>query len=178
KESEKEGDASATAQIFKNMLILEESLRQQYMQQQSLRLKYSIFLVVMVIIFSYSTYVSLFHSIYVLTNIVHQVISIIMLMTLLLFYLTGEYTRTISIPRKFLVTTNKGIRQLNVRLVKVKVPLKERIIGFIHLQLHNHRQGVDHARLVLNPRVFSTATREQWELYRNQFWGLESVRSR
>lgn len=265
KESEKEGDASATAQIFKNMLILEESLRQQYMQQQSLRLKYSIFLVVMVIIFSYSTYVSLFHSMYVdvndinmrtevfnhndkglidvaitasikdsetaseisksdvpdfpliarltegfdlihqkkradsssdnsegtersgadtrdtryvLTNIVHQVISIIMLMTLLLFYLTGEYTRTISIPRKFLVTTNKGIRQLNVRLVKVKVPLKERIIGFIHLQLHNHRQGVDHARLVLNPRVFSTATREQWELYRNQFWGLESVRSR
>ena len=268
KQSEKEGDASATAQIFKNMLILEESLRQQYMQQQSLRLKYSIFLIVMVIIFSYSTYVSLFHSMYVdandinmrnevvnynikglndvaitapvkdsdigsglskleipdfplvakltegfdpidqkksaglidgsgdnsegaessdedirdtryvLTNIVHRVISIIMLMTLLLFYLTGEYTRTISNPRKFLVTTNKGIRQLNVRLVKVKVPLKERIIGFIHLQLHKHRQGVDHARLVLNPRVFSTATREQWELYRNQFWGLESVRSR
>lgn len=271
-EKDKEGDASATAQIFKNMLILEESLRQQYIQQQNLRYKYSLFLVVMVIIFMYSTYMSLFHPMYVelsdndvasevfsnsvksyddlsvtaselqsgveasisksgipdfpliarltegldnfreddkkkpagffydtesdaevadgniavdvrdtkyaLTNIMHRVISIIMFMTLLLFYLTGEYTRTISIPRKFLVTTNKGIRQLNVRLVKVKVPMKERIIGFIHLQLQNQRQGVDHARLVLNPRIFSTATREQWELYRNQFWGLESVRNR
>jgi hypothetical protein len=270
------GDDSLTGQIFKNTLILEESLRQQYIYQQSLRYKYSMFLLLLVSIFTYSTYYSVFNSIYVETknsnlneingikgceelkannlmnnqemkvdetlfctneiprfpsmiatvvqnnnhegikcissslnvnnqnenkswkdelarknldndfvedsgyifmNIIYRVISIITGMTLVLFYLTGEYTRTISRPRKFLTTANKGIRQLNVRLVKVKVPLKERAVGYLRLHFRkSHHGGVDHVRLVLNPRVFSTATREQWELYRNQFWNLEGVR--
>lgn len=269
---DKNGDDSTTAQIFKNTLILEESLRQQYIHQQNLRYKYSMFLFVLVLIFTSSTYYSAFNSIYVdtesltlaennrsnkesninsmnndfnrihnvgtskthvedglgsmsivpqftttikdiglvnngdtnnladnitknnmmkdevsssigeesgyiLINIIYRVISIITGMTLVLFYLSGEYARTISLPRKFLTTTNKGIRQLNVRLVKVKVPFKERFVGYLRLRLQKSQQGgVDHVRLVLNPRVFSTATREQWELYRNQFWNLEGVR--
>lgn len=261
KEGEKYGDTSTTSQIFKNMLILEESLRQQYVQQQNLKFKYTMFLSIVLLLFSYSTYMVLFYPVvndvngvnlennhlgldnslidnaiiqsdlgydfnqmnspgfpamskmedsnnrvdancktggdggdsnsdsnlvegekddgseikYTFMDIIHRVFSIITLMTMILFYLTGEYRRTISVPRKFLVTTNKGIRQLNVRLVKVKIPFKERILG--QFKSAKQHSGVDHVRLVLNPRVFSTATREQWELYRNQFWGLESVRN-
>lgn len=273
---DKDGDSSSMSQIFKNMLILEESLRQQYIQQQSLRYKYSLFLFIMIIIFSYSTYMSLIYpyninlidnnetfnknynnmntitdnpkieetlvdinfptvsnmdqlndetNILLVNNekiyqnrkdkikkqhdetvdenedsdktrhynntlnnnnhnfknkilsITYKVCSIIMFMTLLLFYSTGEYTRKISTPRKFFVTANKGIRQLNIRLVKVKVSLKDRIIEYFNLNSKNKQHNVDHVRLVLNPRIFSTSTREQWELYRNQFWGLESVRN-
>lgn len=269
KEENKEGDSSSTAQIFKNMLILEESLRQQYIQQQNLRFQYGIFLFVLTLTFIYSTYSSIFSDYdgtvgfnqvligendgvfigddsidipiqtdngivsitykssivvpefptfakmepegknildgnddsenihptredesrcdiyedvngderYTLMRIVYRVISIITFMTLLLFYLTGEYTRTISRPRKFLITANKGVRQLNVRLVKVKVGIKDQFIGFIRRRQNSEqRRGVEHIRMVLNPRVFSTATREQWELYRNQFWDLESIR--
>lgn len=112
-----------------------------------------------------------------LTQLLHKITSIITFMTLVLFYMTGEYTRTISRPRKFLVTANKGIRQLNVRLVKVKARAFNRILGCLRWkQRCAYRCGVEHVKLVLNPRVFSTASREQWELYRNQFWDLESVR--
>ncbi|TID29832.1 hypothetical protein CANINC_001581 [Pichia inconspicua] len=244
-------DGSATAQVFKNLLILEESMRQQYAQQQCLRHKYTLILLVWILIFIISTYFTSFNSIYATTsrtviestqvsvyqtststcilettinnnsfcadfkptesttfgidkgnklecsaeneiiesgyvfvNIVIRIISIITGMTLLLFFVTGEYTRTISRPRKFLNAANKGIRQLNVKLVKVKLTWKESIMQYItQFNIwkkrgveHIRKNGVDHIKLVLNPRVFSTATREQWELYRNQFWSLEEIR--
>lgn len=255
-------DGSATAQIFKNLLILEESLRQQYLQQQFLRYKYTFILLIWALMFIVSTYFTSFNSIYasnetsistmkstinpayqistttcflettidntsycvdettesttynvgkgnlkkavetdennendvsvrveesgyVFKNIISRIVSIITGMTLLLFFVTGEYTRTISRPRKFLTAANKGIRQLNVKIVKVKVPWRESIFRYITRlkymgreggNQHITKNGVDHIKLVLNPRVFSTATREQWELYRNQFWNLEEIR--
>lgn len=280
---EKGGDLSTTSQIFKNMLILEEGLRQQYIHQQSLRYKYTMILLAGLLVFAYSTYISAITSIsvavnntvntnlddaavygsavgtttcdhrlknggyrdtslatgefrlsdhlycldipefptmhddfrrdgasnaetaqreaaegakpgpdgrenglpqkldaeeckYILANIIYRAVAIITGMTLVLFFLTGEYTRTISRPRKFLATSNKGIRQLNVRLVKVKAPLLDQLQEYFRFRMTKCHHGVDHIRLVLNPRVFSTAIREQWELYRNQFWNLEDVR--
>lgn len=55
-ESKDKKNDDTTSQIFKNLLILEESLRQQYIEQQNLRLKYSIFVVILVVVFSLSTY--------------------------------------------------------------------------------------------------------------------------
>lgn len=267
KDYTKDKESINTAQIFKNLLILEESLKQQYVEQQTLRYKYSAFLIVLLAIFSFSTYTSITRSIYStdvlvtniddqkidehhyynedikihkleegynrdgdklyainlpdfptlpnwsedqatsvtaealgdknkydysdsihndelqlndkdaseygysLLNIINRVIAIITGMTLVLFYLSGEYTRTISRPRKFLTNANKGIRQLNVRLVKMKVPIETRlkaILGILGVNSHS-------VRLVLNPRVFTTGVREQWELYRGQFWTLRET---
>jgi hypothetical protein len=300
------GDSSSTgtAQIFKNLLILEESLRQQFAEQQKLRYKYTIFLAGLLVVFLYSAYLTTTQTMYSVTsetlsngalknsnyyydlekngnaittgdslidisvpefptivknselnsiaddsctttshvfsenevrggngvdepslevedsgyltmNIIYRIVSIITGMTLLLFYLTGEYTRTISRPRKFLTTANKGIRQLNVRLVKVKVSYRERFAGLLSWgasraehQQQQQQQSVKsksgagpsaqsgrgastgsgsgsgsnssrhrrhEVRLVLNPRVFSTGAREQWELYRSQFWSLQGI---
>lgn len=40
--------------------------------------------------------------------------------TVVLFHISGQYKRTIVIPRRFFTSTNKGIRQFNVKLVKVQ----------------------------------------------------------
>ncbi|CCE65419.1 hypothetical protein TPHA_0L00630 [Tetrapisispora phaffii CBS 4417] len=51
--------------------------------------------------------------------------------TFALFHISGEYKRTIVIPRKFFSLTNKGLRQFNVKLVKVENTMNERLTDLI-----------------------------------------------
>ena len=51
--------------------------------------------------------------------------------TLVLFRLSGQYKRTIIIPRRFFVSANKGLRQFNVKLVKVGSMWDERVADLI-----------------------------------------------
>lgn len=110
----------ATGKIFRNLLILEESLRQQTMQQRTLRRKYLTFLsclCLLIAAISHLLYFSLFAG---PSRVVLQLILLALCVSLLLYHLSGEYQKTIVLPRKFLSSTNKGLRQLNVRLVKIK----------------------------------------------------------
>lgn len=109
-----------TGKIFRNLLILEESLREQVMQQRTLRRKYLTFLALLC-----SLIASISHHLYFnhplgASRVVLQLVLLALLVTLLLYHLSGEYQKTIVLPRKFLSSTNKGLRQLNVRLVKIK----------------------------------------------------------
>ncbi|GMG23229.1 unnamed protein product [Ambrosiozyma monospora] len=250
-------EISETAKIFKNLLIMEESLRQESRYQSNLIKKYTTFLfcLLSVIVFcayhllngnsndgsddfftdptststsnsndstnnnspsSSSSSTATTTSSYM--TLVYQVFFTISLLTLVLFYLNGDYNRTIGRPRRFLNTTNKGIRQLNIRLVRVKIKLIDKCLDSLKftllfptrllkfqcrlilkivrfefvvvllnwliefdVRLNMSRccvVGVHDVKLVLNPRVFSTATREQWELYRNEFWNKETMRRR
>lgn len=125
----------ATGKIFRNLLILEESLREQVIQQRALRRKYLTFLAVLCFIIA-----SISHHLYFLEyprsnngtfRVVLQFTLLALLVTLMLYYLSGEYQKTIVAPKKFLSSTNKGLRQLNVRLVKIKTPLTDSIIDLI-----------------------------------------------
>lgn len=121
--------APATGKVFRNLLILEESLRDQVAQQKALRRKYLTF---MAILCSFITSIAhhLYNNNYETSSpfrIVLTFVLLTLLMTLLLYYLSGEYQKTIVLPRKFLSSTNKGLRQLNVRLVKIKTPLSDSI---------------------------------------------------
>lgn len=116
----------ATGKVFRNLLILEESLRQQVFQQKALRRKYLTFMAILC-----SLIASIAHYLYVAdTNqsskstirVILTFILLALMFTLLLYYLSGEYQKTIVLPRRFLSSTNKGLRQLNIRLVKIKVP--------------------------------------------------------
>lgn len=225
-------DVSQTAQIYKNLLILEEALRQQAAQQRKLSAKYSAFLMSMISLVILTGYVWFFmgegsgepdgptdSDIPSIWRLLCQVICCIDTLTIVLYYLSGEYSRTITHPRKFLTTTNRGIRRLNVRLVKVKVKTSDQVLDLIktvllgpivavkaclvritlmfpghmsflagirdwlidfeaRLKISSSQAGVRGVKLVLNPRVFSTGTREQWELYRNDFWNKETMRRR
>ncbi|VEU24025.1 DEKNAAC105164 [Brettanomyces naardenensis] len=221
--AKEEVEISPTAQIYKNLLILEEALRQQNAQQSKLKAKYTIFLVSMLFVLLLTFYVSFVDggggggggpSYWRFSC---QVVGSIDFLTLVLYYLSGEYNRTITRPRKFLTYTNKGIRRMNIRLVKVRVKRVDRLLDMVKMCLlfptivlktqcqyvlvvfprfglviklrnwllefeaklqSSSGGGVDGVKVILNPRVFSTGTREQWELYRNEFWNKETIRRR
>ncbi|CUM55262.1 uncharacterized protein AC631_01018 [Debaryomyces fabryi] len=123
----------ATGKIFRNLLILEESLREQVIQQRAMRRKYLTFLSILCSIIA-----SLTHHLYLMDSPVNGTVRVILqftllalLVTLMLYHLSGEYQKTIVLPRKFLSSTNKGLRQLNVRLVKIKTPLTDSITDLI-----------------------------------------------
>lgn len=118
--------------VFRNLLILEESLREQNTQQKGLRRKYLTFMAIMC-----SLIASIAHHLYFVnheqqssTNPLRVILTFVLLalvVTLSLYYLSGEYQKTIVLPRKFLSSTNRGLRQLNIRLVKIKIPLTDRL---------------------------------------------------
>lgn len=121
----------ATGKIFRNLLILEESLRQQVIQQRALRRKYLTFLAVLC-----SLIASISHHLYFTQHsgtftVVLQLTLLALLVTLMLYHLSGEYQKTIVLPRRFLSSTNKGLRQLNVRLVKIKTSLTDSSVDLI-----------------------------------------------
>lgn len=123
----------ATGKIFRNLLILEESLREQVVQQRALRRKYLTFLAILC-----SLIASISHTLYFsdsshsgTVRVILQFSLLALLVTLMLYHLSGEYQKTIVLPRKFLSSTNKGLRQLNVRLVKIKQPLTDHVIDLI-----------------------------------------------
>ncbi|KAK6457116.1 Spo7-like protein-domain-containing protein [Scheffersomyces xylosifermentans] len=125
----------ATGKIFRNLLILEESLREQVIQQRALRRKYLTFLAVLC-----SLIASISHHLFILDpavtsvgtkRVILQFTLLALLVTLMLYHLSGEYQKTIVLPRKFLSSTNKGLRQLNVRLVKIKTSMSDKVIDFI-----------------------------------------------
>lgn len=123
----------ATGKIFRNLLILEESLREQVVQQRALRRKYLTFLAILC-----SLIASISHTLYFsdanhssTVRVILQFSLLALLVTLMLYHLSGEYQKTIVLPRKFLSSTNKGLRQLNVRLVKIKQPLTDHVVDLI-----------------------------------------------
>ncbi|KAI5970439.1 SPO7 [Candida margitis] len=124
-----------SGKVFRNLLILEESLREQVIQQRAMRRKYLIFLAILCSIIA-----GLAHHLFILdpsisstgtTRLILKFFLISTVITLLLYHLSGEYQKTIVLPRKFLSSTNKGLRQLNVRLVKIKTPLADKITDLI-----------------------------------------------
>lgn len=123
----------STGKIFRNLLILEESLREQLIQLRAMRRKYLTFLLVLCCLIA-----SISHHLYFgvdtaqgAVRVLLQFVLLGLIMTLLLYHLSGEYQKTIVLPRKFLSQANKGLRQLNVRLVKIKTPLTDVMIDLI-----------------------------------------------
>ena len=110
----------ATGKIFRNLLILEESLRQQVAQQRTLRRKYMTFLAALLLVIASISYHLYFGRSNGYVQVFLQLLWLLLVVTLLLYHLLGEYQKTIVLPRKFLLSTNKGLRQLNVRLVKTR----------------------------------------------------------
>lgn len=212
--------------IFRNLLLLEQSMRIQYTEQQSLRFKFLTFYLAMVLT-SALVFIRLYFVSGFITNSTMNVILKFLLafqvITLILFHLSGEYRRTIILPRRFLYLTNKSLRQLNLRLIKLPKTILDQIfdvfkdflelalyvaISFMEkglafkqfwlgrnilwsqnmlrsmkilslkcvlLQLNSKYDQMNLSssfgiKLSLSPRVFNPSIREDWELFRNEFW--------
>ncbi|CAI5756459.1 unnamed protein product [Candida verbasci] len=123
----------ASGKVFRNLLILEESLREQVIQQKAMRRKYLTFLTILCSIIA-----ALTHYLFIsnsptqgTTRVILQFFLLATIITLMLYHLSGEYQKTIVLPRKFLSSTNKGLRQLNIRLVKIKLPIIDKVTDTI-----------------------------------------------
>lgn len=121
----------AAGKIFRNLLILEESLRQQVMQQRALRRKYLTFLAVLCSLIAFISHHLYFNDHSASVRVLLQLMLLALSVTLMLYHLSGEYQKTIVLPRKFLSSTNKGLRQLNLRLVKIKTSMTDTTVDLI-----------------------------------------------
>lgn len=118
--------------VFRNLLILEQNLRRQYLEQLSIRHKFMVFyfsLIITSIMIFIKLYVPIvdYSSANVIVvdgksgyfNSILRFVLILEIITIILFHISGEYKKTIVIPKKFLLLTNKSLRSLNLRLLKL-----------------------------------------------------------
>ncbi|EMC96486.1 hypothetical protein BAUCODRAFT_139299 [Baudoinia panamericana UAMH 10762] len=121
---------SSPPQIYLNMLILESSLRLQYL---NLRARLRLHLLLLATLTAWSaifTYLLYFRpredgsgvggSVYWVIESVEKLGWCGGVVTLFLFYGTGMYERGVRWPRRFVGTTNRGLRGFNMKVVVIK----------------------------------------------------------
>ncbi|KAA8895360.1 Spo7-like protein-domain-containing protein [Sphaerosporella brunnea] len=118
---------SSPSQIYLNLLILEASLRSQYLRHLARRRKFTGFLIALFI------WTSIFgYRFFILGGSPYYYVSLLEMLALgggvftgVLFYATGLYDKTIVEPRRFVFMANRGLRTYNVKLVKVPLSYRE-----------------------------------------------------
>lgn len=175
------GDApspSHPANVFRNLLIMEEALRVEYTQLRFTRRKYTLFVVLLIastLYFSYTIFVD--PSIYRVIHFFNRLSLMISLVTLVLFYISGSYSKTLVHSRKFIHNANKGLLGFNVKLVKIPPTWTERFLDIFWKPAYSTRPG-SVVKIVLSPKAFNPDTVDGWEIYRQEYWNREFERSK
>jgi Spo7-like protein len=165
-------------QTFRNLLIMEQSLRQQYVAMAVSRRKHVLFfsfLILSSLYFGYAMFIN--PSIYRLVNFFDQLMFMASIVILGLFYLTGLYTKAFVYSPRFIHNANKGLRPFNVKLVRVPRTWKEYTISLLWDPRYASAQG-RLVKLILSARAFNPEIVEGWEIYRNEYWERENIRKR
>lgn len=174
--------APATGRIFRNLLILEDNLRQQVVQQRNLRRKYLTFLAILCLMITSIGHHLIYGDVAGTRRVVLQFVLLALLVTLMLYHLSGEYQKTIVLPRKFLSLTNKGLRQLNVRLVKIKTPWLDlvvdlmREVGLVGAELCLRSLHTVYPLTYLNRALRMERFLRLWQLYCQPRVGINDVK--
>ncbi|OTB19787.1 hypothetical protein K445DRAFT_313559 [Daldinia sp. EC12] len=227
---------SSPSMIYLNMLILEASLRSQYLELRARRRKHTFFLSLLCLWLAGFGYALFFApredgsgvggSVYWVVDMTEKVCFISGIVTGILVWATGIWERGIRWPRRWFSICNRGLRGFNCKLVVIKrswwVELMS-LIGFfftygafssragqyhfvepsilrevdreLNLNQHEHpplpfvsadeerggheedlSPGGDYVKLLLWPKPFSPNFRENWELYRSEYWERENER--
>lgn len=145
---------SPASKIFRNLLILEDDLRRQAREQKRLRWQYITFYSTLMGIAGFVVYELYFTTDLIipppdnyyhwprttrhktssntsLYRFVLQMTLVFVIITVFLFYISGQYRRTIILPRRFFNSTNKGIKQFNLRLIKVHSSWDEKFTDLV-----------------------------------------------
>jgi hypothetical protein len=123
---------SSPPQIYLNLLILEASLRQQFLTLRSRRRQHSFvvfFLSLWLLWFTYAQFLrpredgsGVGGSIYWLVDMGEKVALIGGVVMGVLFKVTGQWERGVRWPRRWLGITNRGLRSMNLKIVVLKGP--------------------------------------------------------
>lgn len=226
---------SSPPQIYLNLLILEASLRAQWLQLRTRRRQYAFFLSLLGmwnIWFGYALFLApredgsgVGGSVYWVVEMTEKMCLIGGMVTALLIWGTGQWERGIRWPRRFVGITNRGLRGFNCKLVVIKQPWWKELLstfsflfsyglfssnrgnsyrfvdqsllkesekaarGGGHHALRNIYEdddtkgyeedlapGGDYVKLLLLPKPFSPNFRENWDIYRTEYWEKENER--
>ncbi|ORY65563.1 Spo7-like protein-domain-containing protein [Pseudomassariella vexata] len=227
---------SSPSMIYLNMLILEASLRAQYLDLRTRRRKHTFFLSLLsvwLLVFGYGLFFApredgngVGGSVYWVVDMTEKVCFISGVVTALLVWGTGIWDRGIRWPRRWFGISNRGLRGFNCKLVIIKRHWWVEVvstIGFfftygafsgtagqyrfvdpsilreVEKELNlTHREhpplpfantdeekggheedlapGGDYVKLLLLAKPFSPTFRENWELYRSEYWERENER--
>ncbi|ODQ77854.1 hypothetical protein BABINDRAFT_163233 [Babjeviella inositovora NRRL Y-12698] len=137
--------------IYRNLLILEDSLRQQVLYQSRLRRKYVCFISTLILLAIWLFVQIQDQQGYV--KLSFQFVFYAICTTVVLFRLSGEYHKKIIMPKRFLGATNKGLRQFNLRLIKVKTSSTDAIIDSMRLIINQTVQQLLELATRVNPQA-------------------------
>ncbi|KAH8590440.1 Spo7-like protein-domain-containing protein [Bisporella sp. PMI_857] len=225
---------SSPPQIYLNLLILEASLRAQWLQLRSRRRQHTFFLTLLglwILYFGYALFLApredgsgVGGSVYWVIEVTEKVCFMGGIVTGILVWGTGQWERGIRWPRRWVWTTNRGLRGFNCKLVVIKQSWWRELLstvsflfsyGLFHgnsggsYRYVNHSQlaesekstrgghpalpnihendgttgyeedlspGGDYIKLLLLPKPFSPNFRENWDIYRTEYWEKENER--
>ncbi|KAI4162483.1 MAG: hypothetical protein LQ342_003898 [Letrouitia transgressa] len=214
---------SSPPQIYLNLLILEASLRMQYLTLRARRRQHTFFLLILAL-WNIGFFYALFlrpredgsgvgGSVYWVIEITEKVALMGGVVTGILLWGTGQWDRGVRWPRRWVGVANRGLRSINAKIVVIKGPWWIELLGLVSflfpfsslfssqgmqyqvqqqqpaLAKSNHRSrlgherleedlspGGDYIKLLLLPKPFSPDFRENWELYRLEYWEKENER--
>ncbi|VVT50093.1 uncharacterized protein SAPINGB_P002597 [Magnusiomyces paraingens] len=165
------------ANIYRNLLIMEDSFRQEYVILRKTRRKYLLFNISMAALTLYFFYcVFIEPSIYRVIHFFNRLLLMIFATTIILFYISGSHRKTIGSSRKFIYNVNKGMRGFNIKLVRITQSWPETFIDWFWAPAYAARPG-EIVKLVLSPRVFNPDIIEGWEIYRVEYWNKEYLKA-
>ena len=218
---------SSPPQIYLNLLILEASLRSQYLALRARRRQNTFFLLLLTLWITFFFYALFLQpredgsgiggSVYWVVEMAEKVALMGGVVTGILIWGTGQWERGVRWPRRFIGVTNRGLRTMNCKIIVLKGPWWRESVGFLsilfpyssfnpspgsayhfidsstekppHQTFRPHindehdspreedlAPGGDHIKLLLLPKPFSPDFRENWELYRAEYWEKENER--
>lgn len=227
---------SSPSMIYLNLLILEASLRAQYLELRARRRHHSFFLMLLsawTLGFGYALFLApredgsgVGGSVYWVVEMAEKVCFMGGLVTSVLVWATGIWDRGVRWPRKWFAVSNRGLRGFNCKLVVIKRHwwtealstlgwfltyglfsstgssyryVEPSILREVDKELNltsqghptlpiltedeekgGHEEDVspggDYVKLLLLAKPFSPTFRENWELYRTEYWERENER--
>ncbi|RDW91954.1 hypothetical protein BP5796_01348 [Coleophoma crateriformis] len=226
---------SSPPQIYLNLLILEASLRAQWLQLRTRRRQHTFFLTLLglwILCFGYALFLApredgsgVGGSVYWVVEVFEKMCLMGGVVTGILVWGTGQWERGVRWPRRFIGHTNRGLRGFNCKLVVIKQPWWKEFASMLsflfsyglfssssgdsyqfvdqglliesekatknggHHALPNIHEndetpgyeedlapGGDYVKLLLLPKPFSPGFRENWDIYRTEYWEKENER--
>ncbi|KAF2127746.1 hypothetical protein P153DRAFT_265543, partial [Dothidotthia symphoricarpi CBS 119687] len=226
---------SSPPQIYLNLLILEASLRSQYLTLRARRRQNSFVLTLLAVWIAFFFYLlwlrprddgkGIGGSQYWLVDMLQKVGFITGVVTTLLFWATGQWERGVRWPRRWVGVANRGLRGMNAKIVVIRGPWWRELVEwarfivpfsgglwggeqggssyhFINVaQEKSHAldarggrprhsiiedgkeyaeediaPGGDYIKLLLLPKPFTPDFRQNWEMYRTEYWERENER--
>ena len=132
---------SSPPQIYLNLLIVEASLRSQYLALRARRRQNTFFLLLLFIWITGFSYLLFLHpredgsgvggSVYWVVEMGEKVALMGGVVTGILIWGTGQWDRGVRWPRRWVGVTNRGLRSMNAKVVVIKGPWWKEIMGHL-----------------------------------------------